>query len=709
MSYLKKGKALKKIGMKYEAENIFWVPKEARWGYLKDNAKDPKIGQIIDDAMILIEKENPTLKEVLDKRYARPELDKRRLGELIDLISTIKLHKNGEKDLLGRVYEYFLGQFASSEGKGGGEFYTPTSVVKTLVEMIEPYRGRIYDPACGSGGMFIQSEKFIEEHAGRIDDLSIYGQELNATTWKLCKMNLAIRGLDGNIGPHQGDTFHDDLHKTLKADYVLANPPFNISDWGGNKLVDDIRWKYGVPPEGNANYAWLEHIVYHLAPNGVAGIVLANGALSSNTSNEGVIRKNLVDAKLVDAIVALPDKLFYSTGIPVSLWILNRNKIDNPKFRKRADEILFIDGRNLGTMVDRRHRELSDEDIKKIADTYHNYRNIDGNYEDVQGFCKAAKLEEVREHEYVLTPGRYVGIEEQEDDGVPFEEKMEALTSELGELFEKSRSLEEEIRKNLGGIVMSFNEWTSIKLGELIESISIKHDFEKDELIFLNTSDVLEGKVLHDNYSEVSKMPGQAKKSIQKGDILFSEIRPKNKRFAYIDFDAKDFVVSTKLMVLRRKSSLINNKFLYKLLTSDRMLNYLQHIAEGRSGTFPQITFSELKNIYVLLPSIQEQIAIAKTLDDLDGKIEINNKINKALEEMAQAIFKQWFVDFEFPNEEGKPYKSSGGEMVESELGMIPKGWDSKSLLDIADYLNGLAMQKFRPEDDEKGIPVLKN
>lgn len=440
----------------YESENIFWVPKEARWGYLKDNAKDPKIGQFIDDAMILIEKENPTLKGVLDKRYARPELDKRRLGELIDLISTIRLHKNGEKDLLGRVYEYFLGQFASSEGKGGGEFYTPTSVVQTLVEMIEPYKGRIYDPACGSGGMFIQSEKFVEEHQGRIDDLSIYGQEMNATTWKLCKMNLAIRGLDGNIGPHQADTFHDDLHKTLKADFVLANPPFNISDWGGNKLTEDVRWKYGVPPEGNANYAWLEHIVYHLAPNGVAGVVLANGALSSNTSNEGVIRKNLVDAKLVDAIVALPDKLFYSTGIPVSLWILNRNKIDNPKFRERADEILFIDGRNLGTMVDRRHRELSQEDVKKISDTYHNWRNIDGQYEDVQGFCKAAKMEEVREHEYVLTPGRYVGIEEQEDDGIPFEEKMESLTSELGELFAKSRRLEDEIRKNLGGLGYEF-------------------------------------------------------------------------------------------------------------------------------------------------------------------------------------------------------------------------------------------------------------
>lgn len=440
----------------YESENIFWVPKEARWGYLKDNAKDPKIGQLIDDAMILIEKENPTLKGVLDKRYARPELDKRRLGELIDLISTIRLHKNGEKDLLGRVYEYFLGQFASSEGKGGGEFYTPTSVVQTLVEMIEPYKGRIYDPACGSGGMFIQSEKFVEEHAGRIDDLSIYGQEMNATTWKLCKMNLAIRGLDGNIGPHQADTFHDDLHKTLKADFILANPPFNISDWGGNKLTEDVRWKYGVPPEGNANYAWLEHIVYHLAPNGVAGVVLANGALSSNTSNEGVIRKNLVESKLVDAIVALPDKLFYSTSIPVSLWILNRNKIDNPKFRERADEILFIDGRNLGTMVDRRHRELSQEDVKKISDTYHNWRNIEGQYEDVLGFCKAAKMEEVREHEYVLTPGRYVGIEEQEDDGVPFEEKMGNLTSELGELFAKSRRLEDEIRKNLGGIGYDF-------------------------------------------------------------------------------------------------------------------------------------------------------------------------------------------------------------------------------------------------------------
>ena len=440
----------------YEAENIFWVPKEARWSFIKDNAKDPKIGQFIDDAMILIEKENTSLKGVLDKRYARPEIDKRRLGELIDLISTIKLHQNGEKDLLGRVYEYFLGQFASVEGKGGGEFYTPTSVVKTLVDMIEPYQGRVYDPCCGSGGMFVQSEKFVEDHQGRVENLSIYGQEMNSTTWKLCKMNLAIRGLDANLGPHHADTFHHDLHKTLKADFILANPPFNISDWGGNQLTDDVRWKFGIPPAGNANYAWLQHMVYHLAPNGSAGIVLANGSLSTNTSNEGEIRKNLLEEDMVDAIVALPDKLFYSTGIPVSLWILNRNKKDNPKFRSREHEVLFIDARQLGEMIDRRHRELTEEDISKISETYHEWRNIDGEYEDIKGFCKSATIEDIREHEYVLTPGRYVGIEDIEDDGIPFDEKMESMTAELAELFAKSRKLEDEIRKNLGGIGYEF-------------------------------------------------------------------------------------------------------------------------------------------------------------------------------------------------------------------------------------------------------------
>ena len=440
----------------YLAENIFWVPKEARWKYIKDNAKDSKIGQIIDDAMILIEKENKTLKNVLEKRYARPEIDKRRLGELIDEISKIQMQDTKENDIIGRVYEYFLGKFADAEGKGGGEFYTPSSVVKTLVDMIEPFRGRIYDPCCGSGGMFVQSEKFVEENQGKLTDLAIYGQELNATTWKLCKMNLAIRGLEGNIGENHADTFHNDLHKNMKADYILANPPFNISDWGGNNLTDDARWNYGTPPAGNANYAWLQHMVYHLSPNGTAGIVLANGSLSSNTSNEGEIRKNMLEADLVDCIVAMPDKLFYSTGIPVSLWILSRNKDGNAKYRARKNEILFIDARSLGEMIDRRHRELTKDDIDKISATYHNWRNHDGEYEDIKGFCKSANIEEVRGHEYVLTPGRYVGIEDVEDDGIPFEEKMENYTAELAELFAKSRHLEDEIRKNLGGIGYEF-------------------------------------------------------------------------------------------------------------------------------------------------------------------------------------------------------------------------------------------------------------
>lgn len=436
----------------YSAENIFWVPLEARWDYVKDHAKDVKIGQIIDDAMLVIEKENASLKGVLEKRYARPEIDKRRLGELIDLISTIKLHSKSEKDLLGRVYEYFLGKFASAEGKGGGEFYTPTSVVKVLVEMMEPYKGRIYDPACGSGGMFIQSEKFVEEHQGRVQDLSIYGQELNSTTWKLCRMNLAIRGLDGNLGSNHADTFHDDLHKNLKADYILANPPFNISDWGGELLKDDVRWKYGTPPSGNANFAWVQHMVHHLAPNGTAGIVLANGSLSSNTSNEGQIRKNLIEADLVDCIVSLPGNLFYSTAIPVTVWILRRNKEESARFSNRKNEILFIDARNEGKMIDRKLRELMPEDIEKISSVYHEWRNKDGEYEDIPGFVKSATLEEVRSHDHILTPGRYVGLADEEDDGIPFEEKMEKLTSELSELFTKSYELENQIREHLKGI-----------------------------------------------------------------------------------------------------------------------------------------------------------------------------------------------------------------------------------------------------------------
>lgn len=438
----------------YAAANIFWVPKEARWSNIQANAKKPEIGQIIDNAMILIEKENPSLKGVLPKDFARPALDKTRLGEVIDVFSFKVGDKDSRsKDVLGRVYEYFLSKFASAEGKNGGEFYTPSSVVRLLVEMIEPYKGRVYDPCCGSGGMFVQSEKFVEEHQGKMGDIAVYGQESNPTTWRLCKMNLAIRGIDGNLGEFNADTFHNDLHKNIKADFILANPPFNISDWGGQRLTEDTRWQYGIPPAGNANYAWIQHIYSKLAPNGVAGFVLANGSMSTSTTSELEIRKKLVDDDRVDCIVTLPGQLFYSTQIPVCLWFMARNKA--PKgLRDRRGEILFIDARKMGHMVDRTHRELSTEDIRKIADTYHAWRGQAeaGQYEDVKGFCKAAKLAEVQEHEYILTPGRYVGIEEAEEDSEPFEDKMVRLTSELAEQFAKSRQLEDEIRKQLGGI-----------------------------------------------------------------------------------------------------------------------------------------------------------------------------------------------------------------------------------------------------------------
>lgn len=434
----------------YLAENIFWVPREARWNYINANSKKPEIGQIIDQAMIAIEKENPSLKNVLPKNYARSDLDKQRLGELIDQF-TFKIGDNAsqEQDILGRVYEYFLAKFASAEGKGGGEFYTPRSVVKLLVEMLEPYQGRIYDPCCGSGGMFVQSEKFVEEHQGNIENLSIYGQESNPTTWKLAKMNLAIRGIESDLGPHNADTFHNDLHKNLKADYILANPPFNISDWGGERLTDDMRWKYGVPPAGNANYAWIQHMVSKLAPSGTAGFVLANGSMSTSNAAELQIRKNLIEEDRIECIVTLPGQLFYSTPIPVCLWFVSKNK---ERFG-RKDEILFIDARNKGQMVDRTHKELMEEDINEITSVFHAWRGTNGEtHEDIAGFCNSVTKEEVQKHNYILTPGRYVGLEELEDDGEPFEEKMEHLTSTLSAQIARSYELEEEIRKVLGGL-----------------------------------------------------------------------------------------------------------------------------------------------------------------------------------------------------------------------------------------------------------------
>lgn len=436
----------------YRASNIFWVPKEARWEKLLAGAKQPTIGKLIDDAMVSIEKENPTLKGVLPKEYGRPALDKQRLGELIDIIGKIGLGDDvsRSKDILGRVYEYFLGRFAAAEGKGGGEFYTPQCVVKLLVRMIEPYKGRVFDPCCGSGGMFVQSEQFVEEHGGRRGDIAIYGQESNNTTWRLAKMNLAIRGIDADLGPHNADSFHNDVHKDLKADFILANPPFNMSDWGGDRLKEDARWKYGTPPVNNANYAWIQHFIHHLSPSGIAGFVLANGSMSTSTTSEFEIRKNIIESDLIDCMIAMPGQLFYTTQIPVCLWFVARNR-KNGKFRDRRGSILFIDARKMGYLVDRVHRELTDEDISNIAKAYHAWRGEEnaGEYCDIPGFCKSESVDIVKSHNYVLTPGRYVGTEAIEDDSEPFDDKMIRLTDQLGEQFKESANLEKQILKNL--------------------------------------------------------------------------------------------------------------------------------------------------------------------------------------------------------------------------------------------------------------------
>ena len=428
----------------YTADNIFFVPENARWSVISAAAHTPEIGTVIDEAMRSIEKENKRLKDILPKNFARPELDKRRLGEVVDLFTNIRMidHGNG-KDILGRTYEYCLAKFAEQEGKLAGEFYTPSCVVRTLVEVLQPYNGRVYDPCCGSGGMFVQSAKFIESHGGNINRISVFGQDSNPTTWKLAQMNLAIRGIEADLGKFSADTFFNDCHPQLKADFIMANPPFNLSGWGQDKLLDDVRWQYGTPPANNANFAWLQHMIWHLAPNGRIGMVLANGSLSSQSGGEGEIRKNIINADLVDCIVAMPSQLFYTTQIPVSLWFLAKNK-------KQKGKTLFIDARKLGTMVTRKLRELTDADIRRIADTYNAF--VDGTLENEKGFCAVVTTQDISKQDYILTPGCYVGIEEQEDDGEPFEEKMSRLTSELSELFAKSHELEAEIKERLGAI-----------------------------------------------------------------------------------------------------------------------------------------------------------------------------------------------------------------------------------------------------------------
>lgn len=443
---VKEGEGFENDRDAYIAENVFFIPEDARWNNIASLAHSPEIGKAIDNAMRAIEKENSNLKNVLPKNYANPDLDKRVLGEVVDLFTNDLDMSDTEsnKDLLGRTYEYCIKEFAAHEGVKGGEFYTPSSIVKTIVAILKPFDNcRVYDPCCGSGGMFVQSAEFIKEHSGNRNSISVYGQESNADTWKMAKMNMAIRGIDADFGPYHSDTFFNDLHPTLKADFIMANPPFNLSNWGQDKLKEDVRWKFGTPPAGNANFAWIQHMIHHLAPNGKIGLVLANGALSSQSSGEGEIRKNIIEADLIEGIVAMPTQLFYSVTIPVTLWFISKNK-------KQKGKTLFIDARKMGFMEDRKHRDFTDEDIKKLSDTFESFQN--GTLEDVKGFCAVVETKDIERKGYILTPGRYVGIEEQEDDGEPFEDKMKRLTSELSDMFKKSHKLEEEIRKKLGAI-----------------------------------------------------------------------------------------------------------------------------------------------------------------------------------------------------------------------------------------------------------------
>ena len=432
----------------YTAEGIFFVPPEARWEVIANKAHSSDNGITIDEAMIAIEKENDSLKGILPKTFSKPESDKKKLGAVIDLFTNIKMSSHGDKqDILGRTYEYCLSMFAETEGKKAGEFYTPACVVKTLVAVLKPYDGRVYDPCCGSGGMFVQSKQFVDNHQGNIDNLSVFGQESNPTTWKMAKMNLAIRGIEADLGEHQADTFINDLHDGVRADYILANPPFNLKKWGQEQLTEDKRWKYGVPPKSNANFAWMQHMIYHLSERGKIGLVLANGSLSSTTGGEGKIRQAIVEDDLIEGIVALPTQLFYTTGIGVCLWFLNKNK-------KQKGKTLFIDAREMGTMVSRKLRELTDEDINLIADTFTKFE--EGTLEDEKGFCKVSDLEEIKKHDFILTPGRYVGFKPEEDDGIPFEEKMKTLTTELDGLFKESNELEGKIRQSLKEIGFEF-------------------------------------------------------------------------------------------------------------------------------------------------------------------------------------------------------------------------------------------------------------
>ena len=589
----------------YTMDNVFFVPEKARWSTIAAAAHTAEIGTVIDDAMRAIEAENKTLKNVLPKNYASPDLDKRVLGDVVDIFTNnIDMSNTTEsEDLLGRTYEYCIAQFAEKEGVGGGEFYTP-----------RPFDNcRVYDCCCGSGGMFVQSAKFIQAHSGKRGAIAVYGQEANADTWKMAKMNMAIRGIDADFGPYQADTFTNDLHPTLKADFILANPPFNYHPWNQEKILDDVRWKYGIPPAGNANYAWIQHMIHHLAPSGKIGLVLANGALSTQSSGEGEIRKKIIEDDLIEGIIAMPTQLFYSVTIPVTLWFITKGK-------KQKGKTLFIDARKMGHMVDRKHRDFTDEDIQKLADTFAAFQN--GTLEDVKGFCAVATIQDIAKQDYILTPGRYVGIEEQEDDGEPFEEKMARLTSELSEMFKKSHELEDEIRGmkfetvQLGDVVL-FNPRESIKKGVIAKKIdmAVLQPFTRDVPSY-----------------EFSEFKGGTK--FRNGDTIMARITPclENGKTAKVNIleDNEVGFGSTEYIVFRAKDGITDEDFVYYLVCSPVVREPAIKSMVGSSGR-QRVQTDVLQSLEILLPDFETQRKIGGFLKSIDDKIALNTTINENL------------------------------------------------------------------------------
>ncbi len=650
----------------YRAHNVFWVPPEARWDELKADARESYVGETVDEAMEAIEEANPALKDVLPKDYARPILDKQRLGQLIDLVSNIAVgtEEARSKDVLGRVYEYFLSQFASAEGKRGGEFYTPRCVVKLLVEMLEPYEGRVYDPCCGSSGMFVQSVEFIEAHAtgngnggtqpaGVRRDISIWGQEANYTTWRLAKMNLAIRGIEGQIA--YGDTFHNDRHPDLKADFILANPPFNISDWGGDRLADDKRWQWGVPPKRNANFAWVQHMVHHLAPTGVAGFVLANGSMSSQQSGEGEIRKNLVEADLVDCMVALPGQLFYSTQIPACLWFLTRER-SGAKHRKRKGEVLFIDAREMGTMVDQTHRELTDDDIARIADTYHAWRGSNGPdavYADELGFCKSASLEEIREHDHILTPGRYVGVKFDDEEGEPIEDVMDRLIVRWRDHQADAAKLDALIGDHLRQLRLDVAQtkgsesWPLVMLNEvtttILSSVDKKSKSDEVQVLLCNYMDVYKNQFINGQLNFMSATATQSeinKCQLMVGDVVITKDSEKYDDIgvpALVRDNIDRLVCGYHLAILRPDPDKICGTYLYFILNDRRVQSQFHAIANGitRFG----LRKADIGRVQIPLPPLMEQKRVSTVIETLIEKVELTNDINLNVGKMINTIF----------------------------------------------------------------------